>query len=97
MHEKLMTPEIKALLISIGSVSIDSSLVPRARSSTAGPGAGTSSIFFRSGKRRVRLSLKEGSPLSIKKVGQEDTVSLFFEGKVLYPNFKAMSKVKKRY
>lgn len=91
MHDRLMTPEIKAFLISIGSVSIDPSLVPRARGSTAGPGAGISSVFFRSGERRVRLSIKEDSPLSIKKSGDsegeiaggEGTVSLFFEGQEL--------------
>ncbi|MCQ1534479.1 radical SAM protein [Methanosarcina sp. KYL-1] len=87
MHDRLMTPEIKALLISIGSVSIDPSLVPRARGSTAGPGAGISSVFFRSGERRVRLSIREDSPLSIEKSGDESggesMVSLFFEGKEL--------------
>jgi len=45
-----ITPELKAFLISIGSVSVDSSLIPKARGSTAGPGAGTNSVF--SGRER---------------------------------------------
>ena len=65
MQSKPITPELKAFLISIGSVSIDSSLIPRARGSTAGPGAGTSSVFFRAGEKRVRLSVNKDSPLSI--------------------------------
>jgi biotin synthase-related radical SAM superfamily protein len=83
MQSKPITPEMKAFLISIGSVSIDSSLIPRARGSTAGPGAGTSSVFFRSGERRVRLSIKEDSPLSILKVEGEGNVAIFYEGKEL--------------
>jgi len=81
MQSKPFTPELKAFLISIGSVSIDSSLIPRARGSTAGPGAGTSSVFFRSGEKRVRLSIKTDSPLSILKVDGEEDVALFYEGK----------------
>jgi biotin synthase-related radical SAM superfamily protein len=83
MQSKPITPEMKAFLISIGSVSIDSSLIPRARGSTAGPGAGTSSVFFRSGERRVRLSIKEDSPLSILKVEGEGNAAIFYEGKEL--------------
>jgi biotin synthase-related radical SAM superfamily protein len=83
MQSKPITPEMKAFLISIGSVSIDSSLIPRARGSTAGPGAGTSSVFFRSGEKRVRLSIKEDSPLSILKVEGEGNVAIFYEGKEL--------------
>jgi len=81
MQSKPFTPELKAFLISIGSVSIDPSLIPRARGSTAGPGAGTSSVFFRSGEKRVRLSIKTDSPLSILKVDGEEDVALFYEGK----------------
>jgi biotin synthase-related radical SAM superfamily protein len=80
MQNKLMTAEIKAFLISIGSVSIDPSLVPPALGSTAGPGAGTSSVFFRSGGRRVRLSINKDSPLSLEKAGEDGTFSLFMEG-----------------
>lgn len=81
MQSKSITPEMKAFLISIGSVSVDSSLIPRARGSTAGPGAGTGSVFFRSGETRVRLSVKEDSPLSILKIEGERNVALFYEGK----------------
>lgn len=83
MQSKLITPEIKAFLISIGSVSVDSSLIPRARGSTAGPGAGTSSVFFRSGEKRVRLSISKDSPLSILKVEGEESVGVFYKGKEL--------------
>lgn len=81
MQSKLLTPEIKAFLISIGSVSIDSSLIPWSRSSTAGPGAGTSSVFFRSGKKRVRLSINKASPLSILEAEGEGDVGVFYQGK----------------
>lgn len=83
MQRKLITPEIKAFLISIGSVSVDSSLIPRARGSTAGPGAGTSSVFFRSGEKRVRLSINKDSALSILKVEGEGNVGVFYQGKEL--------------
>lgn len=83
MQSKLITPEMKAFLISIGSVSVDSSLIPRARGSTAGPGAGTSSVFFRSGEKRVRLSINKDSPLSILKVEGEGNVGIFYQGKEL--------------
>ncbi len=83
MQSKSITPEIKAFLISIGSVSVDPSLIPRARGSTAGPGAGTSSVFFRSGDKRVRLSIKEDSPLSILKVQDEGYVGIFYQGEEL--------------
>ncbi|MDY0130500.1 MAG: radical SAM protein [Methanosarcina vacuolata] len=83
MQSKLITPEIKAFLISIGSVSVDPSLIPRARGSTAGPGAGTSSVFFRSGNKRVRLSINKDSPLSILKVEGEGDVGVFYQGKEL--------------
>lgn len=78
-----MTAEIKAFLISIGSVSIDPALVPLALGSTAGPGAGTSSVFFRSGERRIRLSINKDSPLSIKNAGEDGIFSLFMEGEEL--------------
>jgi biotin synthase-related radical SAM superfamily protein len=83
MQSRSITPEMKAFLISIGSVSVDPSLIPRARGSTAGPGAGTSSVFFRSGETRVRLSIRENSPLSIQKDEDEGSVALFYMGKKL--------------
>lgn len=56
---------VKADLLSIGSVRVDPALLPPQLTSlaTAGPGAGGSSIFFRSGDRRVRLTINELSPL----------------------------------
>ncbi len=81
MENKPITPELKAFLISIGSVSIDSALIPQARGSTAGPGAGTGSVFFRSGEKRVRLSVNKDSPLSILRVEEGGIVALFYEGK----------------
>ncbi|HOI57862.1 MAG: radical SAM protein [Methanoculleus sp.] len=65
MH--IMTPEEKAYLVSIGSASIDealgANLIPT--TATAGPGAGGSSVFIRSGGRRVRLSTNPASPLRV--------------------------------
>jgi biotin synthase-related radical SAM superfamily protein len=81
MQNESITPELKAFLISIGSVSIDSSLIPRARGSTAGPGAGTGSVFFRSGDTRIRLSINKASPLSILGVEGEGNAALFYEGR----------------
>jgi len=83
MQSKPITPELKAFLISIGSVSLDSSLIPRARGSTAGPGAGTGSVFFMSREKRVRLSINKESPLSIQKTEGEGNVALFYEEKEL--------------
>jgi biotin synthase-related radical SAM superfamily protein len=58
---------IKAYLISIGSVQVDESLFPDRLESkaTAGPGAGGTSIFLKSGSRRVRLTINNLSPLHI--------------------------------
>jgi biotin synthase-related radical SAM superfamily protein len=82
MQNKLITPELKAFLVSIGSVSIDDpALIPQARGSTAGPGAGTGSVFFRSGEKRVRLSINKKSPLSILRLEESGTVALLYEGK----------------
>lgn len=60
-----LSATVKADLLSIGSIQIDPSLFPAQLTSlaTAGPGAGGSSIFFRSGDRRVRLTINELSPL----------------------------------
>lgn len=60
-----LSATVKANLLSIGSVQIDPALFPAQLTSqaTAGPGAGGSSIFFRSGDRRVRLTINELSPL----------------------------------
>jgi biotin synthase-related radical SAM superfamily protein len=81
VQDRAITPELKAFLISIGSASVDLSLIPRARGSTAGPGAGTGSVFFRSGGKRIRLSIKKDSPLLILKAEEKGKVLLFYDGK----------------
>ncbi|ADE36220.1 radical SAM protein [Methanohalophilus mahii] len=58
-----MEPEIKAELISIGAVNLDRSLLGRITIPTAGPGAGNTAFFLKSGRHRVRLTVNEGSPL----------------------------------
>jgi biotin synthase-related radical SAM superfamily protein len=67
INETELNATTKADLISIGSVQIDKSLFPDQFKSkaTAGPGAGGSSIFFRAGNRRVRLSINDLSPLRL--------------------------------
>ena len=66
MDEELNT-KIKADLLSIGSAQVDKSLLPDQLKSkaTAGPGAGNSSIFLKSGNRRVRLTINDLSPLRV--------------------------------
>jgi biotin synthase-related radical SAM superfamily protein len=61
----LMDEEIKADLLSIGTVDVEPSLLPLPRTSTAGPGMGLQSIFFTSGGLRVRLEVTPGSPLKM--------------------------------
>jgi biotin synthase-related radical SAM superfamily protein len=62
-----MNAEIKAELIAIGSVDVDESLLSRPSASSAGPGTGLKSIFFKSGSHRVRLEINKESPLKMKK------------------------------
>lgn len=50
-------------------------------SSTAGPGAGGKSVFFTAGGRRVRLSIREESPLLIKPA--YDGVVIEKEGQII--------------
>ncbi|MDD1676493.1 MAG: radical SAM protein [Methanomicrobiales archaeon] len=78
-----MTPEEKAELISIGSAAIDPELLPPAlkTTATAGPGAGGTSFFIRSGTRRVRLSVNPNSPLRVVKEG--DGVAVLRNGVVI--------------
>lgn len=65
-----MDLETKALLLSIGTVQLS---VPGTfcqaggQASTAGPGAGGQSVFFRSGERMVRLAVVESSPLRLER------------------------------
>lgn len=54
----------KAYLLSVGTIDLAQPLIS-GPSSTSGPGAGGSSIFFRSGDRMVRLSVVPGSPLRL--------------------------------
>lgn len=54
----------KAFLISVGTVDLLGQRTSR-QVSTAGPGAGGQSVFFRSGDRIVRLSVVAGSPLRL--------------------------------
>lgn len=63
----LMDENIKAELLSIGTVDVEGSLLPPPRTSTAGPGMGLQSVFFTSGGLRVRLVVTTGSPLKMVK------------------------------
>ena len=63
-----MSAEIKAMLLSIGSADVDASALGTNLSSTAGPDAGNSSFFFKSGEHRVRLGVNKDSPLKVKKL-----------------------------
>ena len=62
-----MDAKIKADLVAIGNVDVDESLLSRISSSSAGPGTGLKSIFFRSGDHRVRLEINKESPLKMVK------------------------------
>jgi len=61
----LMDEKIKADLLSIGTVDVEASLLPPSQTSTAGPGMGLQSIFFKSGRLRVRLEVTPESPLKM--------------------------------
>lgn len=78
-----MTSRDKALLISIGHAKVDESLQTpeNVGCSSAGPGAGGRSIFFTSGGKRIRLSIRQESPLSIRPDG--DGVIIEKEGVVI--------------
>ena len=75
-----MDLETKALLLSRGTVQL-SQPGREGKMSTAGPGAGESSIFFQSGSRMVRLSVVDSSALLLEMDGDEATISL--EGRVI--------------
>ncbi|MBK7386430.1 MAG: radical SAM protein [Methanothrix sp.] len=70
-----MDLKTKALLLSIGRVQL-SRPQDGGQPSTAGPGAGESSVFFQSGRRLVRLSVVDRSPLSLEVRGDEALISL---------------------
>ncbi len=78
-----MTAEEKAALISVGSAAIDESLLAGGMrtTATAGPGAGGSSFFIRSGNHRVRLSINPDSPLRV--IPEGDHVAVVQEGQVI--------------
>ena len=60
-----MNAEIKAELVAVGSVEVDESVLSRISTSSAGPGTGLKSIFFKSGGHRVRLDINKDSPLKM--------------------------------
>lgn len=49
-----LDPELKAELLTIGSVDVDESLLAGTSTSSAGPGTELKSLFFKSGGHRVR-------------------------------------------
>lgn len=65
-----MDARAKAYLISIGDVLLSKDHI-FGPDSTAGPGAGGRSVFFASGKKRVRLSVADTSPLRLEMDGDE--------------------------
>jgi len=81
--ERGLSAETKALLINIGSADIDPGLLPAdfRTNATAGPGAGGTSFFIRSGSHRVRLSIKPDSPL--KAVPWKNGIAIRKEGRVI--------------
>jgi len=78
-----MTAAEKAALVSVGSAAIDESLLAGGMrtTATAGPGAGGSSFFIRSGDRRVRLSINPNSPQRV--IPEGDHVAVVRDGKVI--------------
>lgn len=71
--ETELSASVKAELISIGSAQMDKSLSSGQLKSTAStePVAGSSSIFFRAGEKRVRLTINNLSPLSVVPDGEQ--------------------------
>jgi biotin synthase-related radical SAM superfamily protein len=72
---------LKARLLSEGTIHLKGvEASPYISSSAAGPGAGTSgSVFFSTGKGRVRLSLDPGSRIEMVHLGAGETI-LYLEG-----------------
>jgi len=78
-----LTGETKALLLAVGSADIDPVLLPAdmKTTATAGPGAGGSSFFLRSGSHRIRLSINKDSPLKVFAWG--NGIAIRKEGEIL--------------
>jgi biotin synthase-related radical SAM superfamily protein len=66
-----LNAELKAELVAIGSVNVDESLLSRISTSSAGPGTGLKSIFFKFDGHRVRLEINKDSPLRMIKENNE--------------------------
>jgi biotin synthase-related radical SAM superfamily protein len=81
--DKELNANIKASLLSIGSAQVDKSLLPYQNTSkaTAGPGAGGSSIFLKSGNQRVRLTINDASPLKV--IPEDEHVVVIKDEKVI--------------
>ena len=76
-----LNAKIKAELLAIGKVDVEPSLLPMPSRSTAGPGVGLRSIFFKSGVHRVRLEVDSDSP--VKMVQQNGDVVILKKNKEL--------------
>jgi biotin synthase-related radical SAM superfamily protein len=72
---------LKAELVAIGTVDANESVLSRISVSTAGPGTGLKSIFFRFNGHRVRLELAKDSPLKMVKANGD--VIILKDGKEL--------------
>ena len=86
-HPDKMDARIKAILIAEGSADIEPELLGTSKalasgSSTAGPGAGVGSFFFRSGGHRVRLEYRRDpdAALIVRRIGEEAAVGDVYGG-----------------
>jgi len=75
----VMDLKTKARLISAGRVELPEIFRPTGPVSTAGPGAGEKNIFFRSGGKRVRLSVADSSTLKLAEL-EGNKVAIFENG-----------------
>jgi len=73
-----MDLETKALLLSVGTAQMANHRAG-GRASTAGPGAGGQSVFFKSGPHIARLSVAESSPLRLE--SREEGVAILMDGR----------------
>lgn len=91
MGEKLITKDLsagaKALLVSIDGARIDESLLPPdlITKPTAGPHAGGRAFFLTDGKRRVRLTLDQRSPLQV--IPDGNGVKAVLNGDVIFRGY----------